>query len=53
VAGTDNVGNKQGDSNYGSWVALAAPESNMTAWPSVWELPLFQLPGPSGYALSS
>src|ERR687886_2123476 len=35
VAGTDNVGNKQGDSNYGSWVALAAPESNITAWPSI------------------
>lgn len=35
VAGTDNVGNKQGDSNYGSWVTLAAPESNMTAWPSM------------------
>jgi Subtilase family len=35
VAGTDNVDNKQGDSNYGSWVMLAAPESNMTAWPTI------------------
>jgi Subtilase family len=35
VAGTDNVGNKQGDSNYGSWVMLAAPEANMTGWPSI------------------
>jgi hypothetical protein len=39
VAGTDNVGGKQGDSNYGSWVALAAPESNMTGWPSINGLP--------------
>jgi hypothetical protein len=35
VAGTDNLESKQGDSNYGSWVALAAPESNMTSWPSI------------------
>jgi thermitase len=35
VAGLDNAGNKQGDSNYGSWVALAAPEGNMTAWPAI------------------
>jgi subtilisin family serine protease len=35
VAGTDNSDNKQGDSNYGSWVAIAAPESNMTSWPTV------------------
>jgi hypothetical protein len=33
VAGVDNSGNKAGDSNYGNWVALAAPEGNMTAWP--------------------
>jgi thermitase len=26
VGGTDNSGNKAGDSNYGSWVTLAAPE---------------------------
>ena len=39
VAGTDNVGDKQGDSNYGSWVALAAPESNITGWPSINGLP--------------
>jgi hypothetical protein len=35
VAGTDQADNKQGDSNYGSWVSVAAPESNMTAWPSL------------------
>jgi hypothetical protein len=35
VAGTDSAGNKQGDSNYGSWVMLAAPEGNMTGWPSI------------------
>jgi subtilisin family serine protease len=35
VAGVDNSGNKAGDSNYGSWVQLAAPEGNMTAWPSI------------------
>jgi hypothetical protein len=42
VAGTDQADNKQGDSNYGSWVAVAAPESNMTAWPT--------LNGSPGYA---
>jgi hypothetical protein len=42
VAGVDNAGNKAGDSNYGSWVTLAAPEGNMTAWPS--------LNGAPGYA---
>jgi hypothetical protein len=42
VAGTDQSDNKQGDSNFGSWVAVAAPESNMTAWPS--------LNGAPGYA---
>ncbi len=35
VAGTNNVGDKAGDSNFGSWVAVAAPEGNMTAWPSL------------------
>src|SRR6267378_5374900 len=35
VAGVDNAGNKAGDSNYGSWVSVAAPEGNMTAWPSI------------------
>jgi thermitase len=35
VAGTDTSDNKAGDSNYGSWVAIAAPESNMTSWPTV------------------
>jgi thermitase len=35
VAGVDNTGAKAGDSNYGSWVPLAAPEGDMTAWPSI------------------
>jgi thermitase len=36
VAGvSDAAGDKQGDSNYGSWVKIAAPEGNMTAWPSI------------------
>ena len=35
VAGVDNSGNKAGDSNYGSWVAIAAPEGNMTSWPLI------------------
>jgi len=35
VAGVDNSGNKAGDSNYGSWVPLAAPEGDMTAWPTI------------------
>jgi hypothetical protein len=42
VAGTDSADNKQGDSNFGSWVAVAAPESNMTSWPT--------LNGAPGYA---
>lgn len=35
VAGTNTTDNKQGDSNYGTWVAIAAPEGNMTSWPSI------------------
>src|SRR5262249_58022378 len=35
VAGTDSVDNKQGDSNFGAWVTIAAPEGNMTSWPSI------------------
>ncbi|TMK74145.1 MAG: hypothetical protein E6G50_00255, partial [Actinobacteria bacterium] len=36
VAGvSDAAGDKQGDSNYGSWVKVAAPEGDMTAWPSI------------------
>jgi len=35
VAGTDNSGNKAGDSNFGSWVQVAAPEGNMTSWPTI------------------
>ena len=42
VAGTDSADNKASDSNYGTWVALAAPESNITAWPT--------LNGAPGYA---
>lgn len=34
VAGTDSTGNKAYDSNYGSWVSVAAPEGNLTAFPS-------------------
>lgn len=36
VAGvSDAAGNKQGDSNYGSWVKVAAPEGDLTAWPTI------------------
>jgi hypothetical protein len=35
VAGVAGSGKKASDSNYGSWVAVAAPEGDMTAWPSV------------------
>jgi thermitase len=35
VAGTSTTDAKQGDSNYGSWVKIAAPEGNMTACPSI------------------
>jgi thermitase len=36
VAGvSDAAGDKQGDSNFGSWVKVAAPEDDMTAWPSI------------------
>jgi hypothetical protein len=42
VAGTSNTDTKQGDSNYGNWVKVAAPEANMTGWPS--------LNGAPGYA---
>jgi thermitase len=43
VGGTDSVGNKAGDSNYGTWMTLAAPEGNMTAIPSIGS-------APAGYA---
>jgi hypothetical protein len=33
--GLSGVETKAGDSNYGSWVKLAAPEGNLTAWPSI------------------
>jgi hypothetical protein len=42
VAGVGSSGSKAGDSNYGNWVAVAAPEGNMTAWPT--------LNGAPGYA---
>jgi subtilisin family serine protease len=36
VAGvSDAAGDKQGDSNYGTWVKVAAPEGDMTAWPTI------------------
>lgn len=35
VAGTTNTDTKQGDSNYGAWVKVAAPESNLTSWPTI------------------
>jgi thermitase len=35
VSGVSNSGSKAGDSNYGSWVKLAAPEGNLTAWPTI------------------
>jgi subtilisin family serine protease len=35
VAGTDSTGAKASDSNYGSWVTIAAPEGDLTAWPSI------------------
>jgi subtilisin family serine protease len=35
VGGVAASGAKAGDSNFGSWVALAAPEGNMTAWPTI------------------
>jgi hypothetical protein len=35
VAGVANGGSKAGDSNYGNWVAVAAPEGDMTAWPAI------------------
>jgi thermitase len=35
VAGIGSSGTKAGDSNYGNWVAVAAPEGDMTAWPTI------------------
>jgi thermitase len=35
VAGTTSTDTKQGDSNFGSWVTIAAPEGNMTSWPTI------------------
>ena len=35
VGGVGQNGVKAGDSNYGNWVAFAAPEGNMTAWPMI------------------
>ena len=33
VAGTTSTDAKQSDSDYGTWVKVAAPENNMTSWP--------------------
>ncbi len=33
VAGVDKKGVKSAGSNYGSWVAVGAPDGNITAWP--------------------
>ena len=41
VAGVGNAGAKAGDSNFGTWVAVAAPEGNMTSWPTMGGLPGF------------
>jgi hypothetical protein len=35
VGGVAGSGAKAGDSNFGSWVAVAAPEGSMTAWPTI------------------
>jgi hypothetical protein len=35
VGGTTTSDTKQGDSNYGQWVTLAAPEGNITGWSSL------------------
>jgi hypothetical protein len=35
VVGTDSTGAKASDSNYGSWATIAAPEGDLTAWPSI------------------
>jgi thermitase len=35
VAGTTSADTKASDSNFGSWVKVAAPEGNMTGWPTV------------------
>jgi thermitase len=39
VAGTTKTDSKESDSNYGSWVKVAAPEANMTSWPTLNGLP--------------
>jgi thermitase len=41
VAGVGNAGAKAGDSNFGSWVAVAAPQGNMTSWPAIGGAPGF------------
>jgi hypothetical protein len=50
VAGVTSSGEKAPDSNYGSWVALAAPEGNMTAWPSLNGAPGFAQVGGTSLA---
>jgi subtilisin family serine protease len=50
VAGVANDGTKAGDSNYGSWVAVAAPEGNMTGWPTLNGAPGFAQVGGTSLA---
>jgi hypothetical protein len=35
VASTNQSDGKNADSNFGSWVAIAAPAGNLTAWPAI------------------
>lgn len=35
IGGYADSGAKAGDSNYGTWVSFAAPQGNMTGWPSL------------------
>jgi subtilisin family serine protease len=39
VAGSTKTDSKESDSNYGNWVKVAAPETNMTSWPTLNGLP--------------
>ena len=35
VASSTQTDGKTGDSNFGNWVAIAAPSGNLTAWPTI------------------
>jgi hypothetical protein len=50
VGGVSDSGAKAGDSNFGSWVAVAAPEGNMTAWPTINGAPGFGAVGGTSVA---